>query len=284
MPIDVAKALGAELPPLDYDYDQKTLILYALGVGAGGDPEDLKFCYENPPGLVPLPTFGVIPPFPALVSLLGLEGVEINLMMLLHGEQYLETRKLPATSGKLTTYPRVKNIFDKGKGALIELEAETKDEAGDVVYYNVFGAFIRGEGGFGGEKGPAPGNEAPERAPDKVVEMPTLPQQALLYRLSGDINPLHADPNFASMAGYDKPILHGLCTFGHAGRAILKEFCGDDPANFKSVKVRFSRHVFPGETIVTEMWDEGGGKILFQVKTKERGEVAISNAVAMVNA
>jgi acyl dehydratase len=283
MPIDISKALGAELTPLAYEYDQKSVMLYALGVGAGAeqtDPEELKFVYENDPGLLVLPSFGVIPPFPALMGLLAVEGMDINLMMLLHGEQYMEIRKHPVpTSGKLTTYPRVANIYDKGKGALIELEAETKDEAGDVVYYNVFGTFIRGEGGFGGEKGPAAGNEPPERAPDSVVEMKTLPQQALIYRLSGDINPLHADPNFASMAGYEKPILHGLCFFGFACRAILKTYCGNNPEKFKSVKVRFSRHVFPGETVVTEMWDEGG-RIVFQVKTAERGEVAISNAAA----
>lgn len=284
MPIDVAKAAGAEMPALDFDYDHKTVILYALGVGAGADPDDLKFVYENPPGLSVLPTFGVVPPFPSLMSLFGVEGIEINPMMILHGEQYLEVRKQPPVSGKLTTKPKVANIYDKGKGALIELEAETLDEAGDVVYYNVFGTFVRGEGGFGGEKGPAAGNEAPDRAPDKVVEMNTLPQQALLYRLSGDPNPLHADPSFASMAGYEKPILHGLCTFGHACRAILKEYCDNDPEKLKSIKVRFSRHVFPGETIVTEIWDEGGGKLLFQVKTLERGEVAISNAAVELNA
>jgi acyl dehydratase len=284
MPIDLDKALGAELPALDYTYDQNKLILYALGVGAGADPDDLKFCYENAPGLVALPTFGVIPPFPALMGLLAAPGVDINLMMLLHGEQYLEILKPPAPSGGvLNTKPLIKSIYDKGKGALIELEAVTTDESGDVVYKNVFGTFIRGEGGFGGEKGPAAGNEAPDRAPDKVVEEATLPQQALLYRLSGDINPLHADPNFAAMAGYDKPILHGLCSFGFAGRAILKSYCDNDPAKLKSIKVRFTRHVFPGETIVTEMWDEGGGKILFQVRTKERPEeTAIANAAAMV--
>jgi acyl dehydratase len=283
MPIDLSKALGAELAPLSYEYDQNKVMLYALGVGAGASPDDLKFVYENPPGLSVLPTFGVIPPFPALMGLMSAPGVDINLLMLLHGEQYLEVRKHPVpTAGKLTTYPRIANVYDKGKGALIELEAETKDEAGDVVYYNVFGTFIRGEGGFGGEKGPAPGNECPDRPPDKVSEEATLPQQALIYRLSGDINPLHADPGFASMAGFERPILHGLCSFGFAGRAVLREYADNEVERFKSIKVRFSRHVFPGETIVTEMWDEGEGKIIFQVKTVERGEVSISNAAVQL--
>jgi len=150
MPIDLAKAAGAELPALTYEYKSKELILYALGVGAGADPDDLKFCYENPPGLSVLPTFGVVPPFPALMALLSTPGVEINPMMILHGEQYIEIRKQPApTGGKLTCKPRISNIYDKGKGALIEIEVETFDESGEVVHYNVFGTFIRGEGGFG---------------------------------------------------------------------------------------------------------------------------------------
>lgn len=280
MPIDIEKALGAEMASMEFEYQPKDVILYALGVGAGPDPEDLKFVYENPPGLEVLPTFGVIPPFPALMGLIGVEGMEINPVMILHGEQYLEIRKHPVPpAGKLTTEPRVANIWDKGKGALIELEAETRDDDGDVVYFNRFGVFVRGEGGFGGEKGPSAGNEAPDRDPDKVTEMKSLPQQALIYRLSGDYNPLHADPNIASMAGYEKPILHGLCTFGFAGRALLKAYCDNDSTRFKSIKVRFSRPVFPGETIVTETWDQGEGKILFQVKTAERGETAISNAL-----
>jgi 3-hydroxyacyl-CoA dehydrogenase/3a,7a,12a-trihydroxy-5b-cholest-24-enoyl-CoA hydratase len=286
MPIDVAKAAGTKLPELPFEYDQKTVILYALGVGAGEDPGDLKFCYENAPGLFVLPTFGVVPPFPALMSIFGVEGLEINPMMILHGEQYLEIRKQPdPAGGKLTTRPKVANIYDKGKMALIELEAETVDESGDVVYFNRFGTLVRGEGGFGGASAPVVENSPPDRPPDKVLEQATLPQQALLYRLSGDPNPLHADPNFATMAGFDKPILHGLCTFGFACRAVLKEFCGDDPAKFKSVQVRFSRPVFPGETIVTEMWDTGEGKVIFQAKTAERPDnINISNAAVELNA
>ncbi|MDD5748169.1 MAG: MaoC/PaaZ C-terminal domain-containing protein [Actinomycetota bacterium] len=281
MPIDLSKALGAETPPMEYECNQNKLILYALGVGVSTDPDDLKFVYENPPGLVALPSFGVVPAFPALMSMFGVEGLELNPVMIVHGEQYLEIHKQLPISGKLFTGSKVLNIYDKGKIALIELESETKDESGELIYRNVFGIIARGEGGFGGDKGPAPGNEPPERKPDKVVEMPTLKQQALLYALSGDINPLHRDPNFAAMAGYDRPILHGLCTFGFACRAVLKEYCGNDPEKFKSVKVRFSRHVFPGETLVTEMWKEDG-KVIFQVKTKERGEVAVSNAAAEV--
>lgn len=287
MPINLDQALGAELAEIPFEYDKQKVILYSLGVGAASnpvDPEELKFVYENPPGLLVLPTFGVIPPFGALIGMFSAPGLELNPVMIVHGEQYLEIRKHPVPpEGKLLTRPKVANIYDKGKHALVEIGAETFDEAGDVVYFSTFGILARGEGGFGGEKGPAVGNEPPNRPPDKSVEMKTLPQQALIYRLSGDINPLHADPNFASMAGYERPILHGLCTFGFAGRAILRECCGNDPERFKSIRVRFSRHVFPGETLVTEMWDEGEGKIIFQVKVLERGEIAISNAVAQVN-
>jgi acyl dehydratase len=281
MPIDLS-VVGKELAPMEFNYQPRDVILYALGVGAGVLPEELKFVYEN--GLEALPTFGVIPPFPALMGLVGVEGVDINVVMLLHGEQYLEVRKHPIpVQGKLISKPRIANVYDKTKGALIELEVDTVDEAGDVVFFNRFGAFVRGEGGFGGERGPEPGNEPPERDPDKVVEEKTLPQQAMIYRLSGDYNPLHIDPNIASMAGYEKPILHGLCTFGFAGRAVLREYCDNDPKKFKAIKVRFSRHVFPGETIVTEMWKVADDQVIIRCKTKERGEYCLTNAAVWLN-
>jgi acyl dehydratase len=281
MPIDLS-VIGKELPPLAYNYTTRDVILYALGVGAGLRSEELKFVYEN--GLEVLPTFGVIPPFPALMGLVGVEGIDINLVMLLHGEQYMEVRRHPIpVQGSLTSKPKIAAVYDKTKGALIELDVDTVDENGEVIFFNKFGTFIRGEGGFGGERGPEPGNEPPDRAPDKVVEEATLPTQAMIYRLSGDYNPLHVDPNIAAMAGYEKPILHGLCTFGFVGRAVLREFCGDDPKKFKAIKVRFSRHVFPGETIVTEMWKESDDKIIVRASTKERGEYCLTNAAVWLN-
>jgi len=220
-----------------------------------------------------------------LMGLVGVEGVDINLVMLVHGEQYLEVRKWPIpVQGKLTSKPVISAVYDKGKGALIEMEVETVDESGEVVFFNRFGSFVRGEGGFGGERGPDPGNELPDREPDKVVEMKTLPIQAMIYRLSGDYNPLHIDPAIAGMAGFDRPILHGLCTFGHAGRAVLREFCGNDPSKFKAIKVRFSRPVFPGDTIVTEMWQEAEDMVILRSSTKERpGEYCLTNSAVWLN-
>lgn len=280
MPID-PQIVGKELKPLEYVYQNRDVILYALGIGAGTEDDELKFVYEN--DLQVLPTFAVVPPFPALTGIVDLKGVEINLAMLLHGEQYLELYKPIPGEGKLISYPRVAALYDKGKGALIEIEAVTKDEQDEPLFLNKFGVFIRGEGGFGGEKSPAPGLIPPEREPDKVASLPTLPQQALLYRLSGDLNPLHADPAFAAMGGFPKPILHGLCTMGFACRAVLREYGNNDPAKFKAMKVRFSRHLFPGEKIITEMWQEEPGRIIIRSKAAERGEFCLTNAAVWLN-
>jgi (3R)-3-hydroxyacyl-CoA dehydrogenase / 3a,7a,12a-trihydroxy-5b-cholest-24-enoyl-CoA hydratase / enoyl-CoA hydratase 2 len=285
MPIDAQKALAADIPAMDFAFTQKDVMLYALGVGAGVPPSDkdeLKFTFEN--GLKTLPTFGVVPPFPSLMKVVGHPGLQFNPMTLLHGEQYLEIRKYPIpTKGKLTNKPKIGAIYDKGKGAVVQLECLTTDEKGDEVFFNVFSLFLRGEGGFGGDAGPKPGNIAPDREPDKSVKMKTLPQQALLYRLSGDLNPLHADPGFAKMGGFERPILHGLCTFGHVGRAVLAEYCGNDPARFKSIAVRFSRHVFPGDTIIVDMWQEADDTIIVRAKTAERGDDVITNAAVTLN-
>jgi 3-hydroxyacyl-CoA dehydrogenase/3a,7a,12a-trihydroxy-5b-cholest-24-enoyl-CoA hydratase len=280
MPIDLAKALGAELPASKFSWNEDTLILYALGagVGIGADqtsPGVLQYTYEN--GLKALPTFGVVPSFPALMGLMNLPGLSFNPMMLLHGEQYLEIVQRPIpTSANVISKARVKAIYDKGKGALIVLEVTTTQDDGTVLFKNEFGVFLRGEGGFGGEADPAPGNDAPSRAPDAVVELPTMTHQALLYRLSGDKNPLHADPGFASMGGFSKPILHGLCTFANVGRAVIQACAGDDPTRFRSIKVRFVRPVMPGDTITVQMWRDSDHDVLVQATAG--GHAVISNA------
>lgn len=280
MPID-PNLVGKELTSLEYKYSTKDVILYALGIGAGAEPDELKFVYESE--LEVIPTYGVVPPFGALFSIVGMEGMDFNLAMLLHGEQYLELYQPIPSEGTLISYPKIAAIYDKVKGALVEIDVITKNSKGVDIFKNRFSTFIRGEGGFGGERGPDPRFDPPEREPDKVVAMKTIRQQALLYRLSGDFNPLHADPNFAAMGGFDRPILHGLCTFGFAGRAVLQEYCANDPKKFKAIKVRFSRHVYPGETIVTEMWQEKDDQIIIRSKTAERGEYCLTNASVWLN-
>jgi acyl dehydratase len=275
MPVDLS-AVGKKLPPTVYEYGEKEVMLYALGVGAG--PDQLAYVYERE--LKVLPTFAVVPAFPALFSM-G-TAMDVNPVMVLHGEQRIELNGAIPTRGRLTTTPTIRAIYDKGKGALLVIDAETVDDKGKVLFKNTFGAFARGEGGFGGERGPSgPRNVPPDRKPDATVEMRTLPQQALIYRLSGDMNPLHADPEFAKMAGYDRPILHGLCTFGHVGRAVLETYCDDDPARFKAFEVRFSGVVYPGETIVTEMWKASASQIIVQARVRERPAEPVISAAAV---
>jgi acyl dehydratase len=267
------EVVGLELAPTQFSYEERDVMLYALGIGA----KELEFIFER--GLKTIPTFAVIPAFPALMGLSA--AVEINPVMLLHGEQGFRISKQIPTSGTLTTGGKVTGVYDKGKGALVTIESTTKDAGGDTVFTNASGIFIRGAGGFGGERGPEASNAAPDRAPDRSVEGQTLDIQAAIYRLSGDRNPLHIDPAFAKMAGYDRPILHGLCSFGFAGRAVLAEYCGNDPARMLGMSVRFSGVVYPGDTIITDMWDEGKGKILMQARTQD-GRVVISNAAVEV--
>jgi acyl dehydratase len=228
-----------------------------------------------------LPSFGVIPVFQMLGGLVGLEGLSFNPMMLLHGEQDLVLHKALPARAKVENTGRVSDVFDKGKGALVVVETETKDESGDLLCTNRFSAFIRGEGGFGGESGPAPGNEAPAREPDVVAESPTLPQQALLYRLSGDKNPLHVDPNMAALGGFDQPILHGLCSFGIVCKAAVDKALDGDVTRVARYQARFSGVVFPGETIVTSIWREGD-KVVLSAATKERGTPVITNAALTI--
>jgi 3-hydroxyacyl-CoA dehydrogenase/3a,7a,12a-trihydroxy-5b-cholest-24-enoyl-CoA hydratase len=284
MPIDPKKALGAKLEPVESSWNDDKLILYALGVGVGVgqsqvDPKVLQYTYENV--LKPLPTYGVIPMFAAVGGLFNVPGLEFNPMMLLHGEQYTEIIEPPLpTEAQIVTEGQISGIYDKGKGALITIDYVTKEKrTGKPLIKNVMGVFIRGEGGFGGDaKSPEVGNVAPDRQPDAVVEYKTLTQQALIYRLSGDKNPLHVDPSMAQIGGFDVPILHGLCTFGLLGRAVLQAFTGDEPERFKSIQVRFSKPVFPGETVVCHLWKASDTEIICKARVKERDIDVITNA------
>ena len=255
-------------------------ILYALGIGAGRDPldgDELRFVYENAPaGFRVFPTFATTFGHDVMWQILALPSLDVN-PMLLHGEHSLELPGRLPDSATLTNGARIAAIYDKGSGALFQLEVRSEDEQGREVALNRYAVFVRGLGGFGGERGPSsPARGVPERSPDAVHSAPVAPNQALIYRLSGDRNPLHADPRMARIGGYKQPILHGLSTFGMGVRALLAETVDYDVGRFRSAHARFSRHVFPGETLITEMWKEDGA-ILFQSRVVERDEIVLAN-------
>ncbi len=279
MPIDVEAALGASLPPTEFAWDQDRVILYHLGIGAGDpptDPNELEYCYEA--NLKVLPSFATIPPFGAMINVGGVEGMDFNLAMLLHGEQDLRVAGPIPTGASVVNEGRITGIYDKGKAALVVVEVVTRDAAsGAELFTNESSLFIRGEGGWGGDPGPSAENQAPEREPDAVFESPTLPQQALLYRLSGDKNPLHADPAFAAMGGFDRPILHGLCSYGIVCKAVVDGMFGGDVTAVSRYRARFAGVVFPGETIITRAWDEGD-RIVVEATTAERQTPVLSHA------
>lgn len=280
MPIDIDKVIGAELPGGDFSWTEEDIILYDLGVGAGNpptDPQELRYAYEG--DLQAVPTYGTIPPFGIIMGgVSSVEGIEVNLAQILHGDHELVIHEPIPTSGTVTQAGKVVNVYDKGKGALAVLEiTSVLERTGKLLFTNRAGIYVRGEGGFGGDPGPPAGNEAPHRDPDQVVESETLPQQALLYRMaSGDKNPLHADPGFAAFAGYERPILHGLCTYGVVAKAVVDNALDGDAGRMASIKARFTGHVFPGETLVTRIWDEGESLVL-TAETKERGTKVLGN-------
>lgn len=278
MPIDPARLVGAELPESEHSWVVDDVILYHLGVGAGDpptDPGELEYAYEG--ALKVLPTFATIPMFSSMMGVLGLDGLDINPAMILHGEQSIRLKGKIPTEARVVNRGRVTHLYDKGKGAVVVVEIVTFSADGSELFTNTASIYVRGEGGFGGEPGPEPGHLPPERTHDAEISSPTLAQQALLYRLSGDKNPLHADPAFAAFGGFDRPILHGLCTFGIVCKAVVDQLLDGDVTAVGGVDARFAGVVFPGETIVTRAWREPD-RILVEATTAERGQVVLSNA------
>ena len=266
MPMNL-DAVGAVSQPAEYSWTSKDALLYALGVGAGQtDPTgfELEFTTENSQNVEQR----VLPTMPVVLGMGGGPGLpswgEFDFRMLLHGEQGLTVHGPIPAQGSVKTVTTIVGIYDKGKAAVVRLQGDsTYADSGKPAFSTRFAAFIRGEGGFGESRGPeiADPPKMPDRAPDHEVTYATRADQALLYRLSGDRNPLHSDPTIAKFAGFDKPILHGLCTYGFTGRALLHELCGSDVAKFGSMDVRFSKPVMPGDTLTVKMWDDGKGAI-----------------------
>jgi len=271
--------VGVPGEPQQRSWTSTDALLYAIGVGAGlGDPlQELQFTTENTAGVQQqvLPTFGVL----LAQARAGGDLGDFDRAMLVHAEQSVELHKPLPVEGTLQTSATVTGIYDKGSGALVQTENHAVDAAtGEPMVTARSGTFIRGEGGFGGDRGTSAPWQLPDRAPDYKVTQQTRPEQALLYRLSGDRNPLHADPAFAARGGFSRPILHGLCTYGITGRVLLNELCGSDPARFFSMSGRFSSPVLPGESLVVSIWAGEEGTAQFQT-AKQDGTVVIDRGV-----
>jgi acyl dehydratase len=285
MPLDAQKIQNWKFPEIEHTYTEKDTILYALGVGCAAapnaEPDDLKYVYEK--GLLALPTMAVVLAYPG--NWLESRESTADYSKVLHGEQYLTLHRPIPPSGTVVGTTRVTDLLDKGKdkGAVLYAERRITDKAsGALIATMVSAAMLRGDGGFGGKPGPQPApHKLPEGNPQRHVDIKTAPNSALIYRLSGDRNPLHADPKAAAAGGFKTPILHGLCTYGVAGRAILKACCGNDPSRLKSLQVRFSSPVFPGETIRTELWQDGA-TVSFRARVLERDVVVLNNGLANV--
>jgi acyl dehydratase len=248
-------AVGAESPPMTWSWTSKDCLLYALGVGAGVD--ELSFSTEKDQQV--LPTFATV--IGGIGGAWGRLGHRPGTIV--HGGQEIALAGPLPPEGEAVSTSRITAIYDKGSGALAVGESTVVDaRSGAVLFTGRTSMFVRGAGGWGGDRGPsATKHDPPERPPDHVVTHQTLPQQALIYRLSGDRNPLHSDPDFAQAAGFDRPILHGLCTYGFAGRALLGALCHGDPARFGGMEARFAKPVFPGDALVTRIWEDDDGAV-----------------------
>jgi acyl dehydratase len=281
VPIDPTLAIGATLPDRDVVWSASDVLLYHLALGAGATPgeAELRYAYER--DLQVLPTFAVV------ATMLGstaepvftLPGINLDLATLLHGGQEVIVHRPLPVEGKAVSRARIADVYDKGTAAVIVHHTELVGVDGNLLATARSRVFARGAGGFGGERGPSGRVPLPDRAPDTELLTPTLPQQALWYRLCGDRNPLHADPAFAATAGFPRPILHGLCTYGMVCKAVVDAMLGGDVTRLARYSARFAGVVFPGETLRTRVWREGRRLVLDVGVVERAGAAALSDAV-----
>jgi acyl dehydratase len=261
-------AVGAKSDPVEISWTSKDCLLYAVGIGAG--VHELAFTTENTSGV----DQAVFPTFPVVIgwghgTVMDKIGT-FNHALLVHGQQSVTPHRPIPVEGTATLQSELVAMYDKEKAAVVVTRTEAVLD-GEPLYTTTASVFIRGEGGWGGERGPSgPKNVPPERDADRRVTYETSPNQALVYRLSGDRNPLHSDPAFAAMGGFDRPILHGLCTYGFTGRALLHTFCGSDPSRFHHIEGRFTSPVMPGESLTVNMWEAGDGEAVFTTSVGDR--------------
>jgi acyl dehydratase len=287
--IDYEKTRAWRSGPVRHAYTTRDTILYALGVGFGADPLDaneLRFVYEKE--LSAVPTMAAVLASPGF-WMRERKELGIDFLKLVHGEQGVTIHSPLPAAGTLVGESRVSRIVDKGegKGAVMHVEKTLTDEAdGRLVATVEMVLFLRGDGGFskhgGGDEAAPAAPAVPEGEPDARIELPTRADAAVLYRLSGDVNPLHIDPAVAAKAGFEKPILHGLATYGNACRGILARYCGHDASRLKSIRARLTSPVYPGETLVLECWRAGGNEIAFRASVKERGVQVLANGRAVI--
>ncbi|CAL9589800.1 hypothetical protein SUDANB105_05200 [Streptomyces sp. enrichment culture] len=276
MPIDAAKALAAEPRTGEISWTPKDVLLYHLGIGAGipaTDPDELRYTLES--RLHVLPSFATVAGAgsPGVISGLSMPGVEVDLARVLHGGQSLTVHRAIPPEGKATATSRIAAVHDKGNAAVLVLRTDVGDPEGPL-WTNDARIFVRGEGGWGGERGPSARLDPPAGEPDLTVERPVREDQALLYRLSGDWNPLHADPEFAKVAGFDRPILHGLCTYGITLKAVVDTLLDGEVGRVRSYDTRFAGVVHPGETLRIRMWRQEGA-VRVAVSAVDRGDAPV---------
>jgi acyl dehydratase len=269
MPIDPAAAVGASLGTREFAWNESDVLLYHLALGAC----ELRYVYER--DLVVLPTFAMVVPTLGRSEppVLKMPGVDVDLVSALHGRQELIVHKPLLPNGSVVAHSRIAEVHDKGPGKAAIIVTETVTE----YFTSRISIFVRGKGGFGGSRGPSTKVDPPARAPDAVLLTPTRPDQALLYRLLGDRNPLHVDPEFAALAGFPQPILHGLCTYGAVGKAVVDSLLEGDPARILSYTARFAGVVYPGETLRTEVWSSPGKLVLTTTVDERDGAPALSD-------